>query len=494
MTRYLVVSGPKTALRLAVPAYGTVVLGADRACEVRSTEAGVAPRHAELVWGDGLIARALADDTAVVHPDGTRERPLLSGHTAELGAEERLRAGPLDVALVEGGRGPSSTHRWPHRWPHRWDRAVLEARLSSASSGVVLRATGDPESLDRLEARARPVGLVAAWGPDELALFLPDGRAADAERLVEADPSLRFGLAELGADDRLRALERAVPCRRGSFSLTFEDPSMRAVERLIAQAATCDEPVLILGETGTGKDRWAAELHRRSRRRGGPIVRRSSVSFDDTGLEGAAEAAAGGTLVLDEVSALTPRAQLAVALDLERELPIRVVAVSNQDLEALVDGGGFRRDLYYRLARFRIEIPPLRSRPGDVERFVQIYLDTHEAPAPSRAALDALLGYRWPGNLRELEGTLARALMASGGRPILLEHLPAELTGGAPPTSSTAEPTSLRDEMLALERRRILEALEAAPNQTEAAKLLGVPLRTFLNRLDALGIARPRKR
>jgi DNA-binding NtrC family response regulator len=317
-------------------------------------------------------------------------------------------------------------------------------------------------------------------------------------------------VAVLGPEGPAAAIEAARPGSGGPSAgerlrLAPVDPAMASVERLAAQAAESDEPVLVLGETGTGKDLLVAELHRRSPRAPKPLVRLSAVEIDAEGPAAQAIArAAGGTLLLDEVSALSPRAQLALTQWLERGAlaGVRVVATSNQDLEASVQSGTFRKDLFFRLARFRLDLPPLRERRSDIRAFTSAILAAHGIAAPpSLAVLDALERYRWPGNVRELEGALGRAAAASGGAPLQLEHLPPEIAGDAssaaveaPSADAEESGMSLRDEMAALERRRILEALERHPTQTEAAKALGIPLRTFLNRMDALGIPRARKK
>lgn len=442
MSRFLVVSGACTALRLSVRGVGSVRLGRSLECEIQVTEDGIQPLHAEIVLGPPLSVRALAPEVAVMlGPEAASsselERPVEPGATDWVGPQERIRVGPLELLLAEG-----------------------------------LPSDGVPR--------------------------LPD-------------------LAE------------------PNWHIPSVDPAMRAVEDLLQQAAASEDPVLVLGDTGTGKDVTAREIHRRSTRASGPFLRVGAVEIGDEGFASSIlRQASGGSLLIDEVSVLSDRAQLALARHLESYVPDgpRWIATSNQDLDRLVADGLFRKDLFFRLARLRIELPPLHRRPADIGPFAQAFLGARGVDAPlSRAVLEALERYPWPGNLRELETVMARAALASGGAPIDLVHLPPPLQSpwprasepplrpaephAAPPSAaaedevpssggdleaagagSAASPLgpSLREEMAALERRRILEALERCPNQTEAARALGIPLRTFLNRMDALGIPRARKK
>lgn len=283
----------------------------------------------------------------------------------------------------------------------------------------------------------------------------------------------------------------------------------RSLVRLAEQLAGGGQDVLILGETGVGKELYAQLLHRRSERAARPLVRIASPTAFETFLRGGYREHAGGAVLLDEVGGLSAASQLALAqlLDQPERRDVRILATSNHDLLAEAEAGRFRKDLYFRLARIRLVVPPLRERPDDVLPLVELALQLGGVRTTlTDAAQETLLAYPWPGNVRELFNVIERALLLRGAGPIDRAHLPPELQapapskgeGGAPasPSSPPSEgsPGSLRDELAAIEKRRILEALEKYPTQVEAAKALDIPIRTFVNRLDALGIPRGKKR
>lgn len=285
-------------------------------------------------------------------------------------------------------------------------------------------------------------------------------------------------------------------------------PESRALVRLAEQLAVAGADVLILGETGVGKDLYANLIHRRSDRSGRPLMRIASPAAYEAFLRGGHQEQPGGTVLLDEVGGLSSNAQLALAQLLDRadRRELRVLATSNHDLLAETQSGRFRKDLYFRLAKVTLRVPPLREREREILPLAELALSLSGARATlSPEARAALLDYAWPGNVRELFNVVERALMVSGGATITPEHLPSELAEVAPSAGrqgaslsqnvgDAAPAGSLREELAQIERRRILEALEKYPTQVEAAKALDIPIRTFVNRLDALGIPRGKKK
>jgi DNA-binding NtrC family response regulator len=239
----------------------------------------------------------------------------------------------------------------------------------------------------------------------------------------------------------------AVPDAAGASLFLGRSPAAAAVRQAIEQAARVECPVLILGETGVGKEIVAREIHRRSRRARGPFVAMNCAAIPDTLVEselfgylagaftdaraprrGAFETADGGTLLLDEVSELSRAAQpkLLRAIELGevralggekvRRVDNRIVASTNQDLLARCRAGAFRSDLYFRLDVLEIRIPPLRTRPEDVpvlaEHFVEAIARGNGRPCPAirSAALARLQAHDWPGNVRELRAVLERSM------------------------------------------------------------------------------------
>jgi len=335
-------------------------------------------------------------------------------------------------------------------------------------------------------------------------------------------------------------------------ALVFADPASQRLLEYIEKLAPSEAPVLISGETGTGKELVARHIHYLSGRRG-PFLAVNCGAISDqlaeselfgheagsfTGAvgrrEGWFEAANGGTLFLDEIGDLPLPLQVKLLRVLqEREVvrigsrkaiavDVRLVAATNVDLDHAVSAGHFRRDLLYRLNIAQARLPPLRERPGDVLPLAQYFLRTYSQrmgiaiPGLAAPALEALLGYAWPGNIRELENVVHFALLVCSGDEIRPEHL--KVTGGwgaaglgagnwAAPAAPVAAPAARVEgsplEIIAVQLRRaftqpgaalfddlekliVTEAFHhSGDNQVQSAALLGVTrnvLRTLLKR------------
>ena len=291
---------------------------------------------------------------------------------------------------------------------------------------------------------------------------------------------------------------------------------MQRVERLVRLVAAGNIHVLVLGETGTGKEVIADRIHKSSRRAAGPFERVDGASLTEPLLErelfgegdkpGLFETADGGTFFLDEVAELPLGIQAKLLRVLERrevqrvgstqsrEVDVRFIASTNRDLRALVAEGAFREDLYFRLNGITIEIPPLRERQPEIESIARVLLANacKEAGRPSldlgKEAVARLESYEWPGNVRELKNAIERAVLLSTGDSIDPQAVPAgEHVGDA------AAGARLRQDLATFERQRIVEALEkCAGNQTKAAQLLGISRRTLVSRLGEYNLPRPR--
>ena len=302
-----------------------------------------------------------------------------------------------------------------------------------------------------------------------------------------------------------------------------EDPASREVLELARRVAGTDATVLITGESGTGKEVLARAIHRLSARAASPFVAINCAAIPDNLLEstlfgfekgaftGAAaatpgkfEQAQGGTLLLDEISEmpLALQAKLLRVLQ-EREvervggrkpvpLDIRVLATSNRDMAAEVRAGRFREDLYYRLNVFPLHNVPLRSRKADIVPLARRLLargitpGRHEACTLTAAAEAALTAYGWPGNIRELENVLQRAMILAPARVIDVQHLalPKDFAGPSR-ESGGGRPEPQNEDMRTLERRHILETLAAAGGvRRAAAERLGMAERTLRYKLQ----------
>ena len=276
--------------------------------------------------------------------------------------------------------------------------------------------------------------------------------------------------------------------------------AMRDLRQYIERIAATDTSVLITGETGTGKDLVAQLLHRQSPRRHKPFVSINCAAIPDSLLEselfgcergaftgaetarpGHLSAAAGGTVLLDEIGEMTPYAQVKIlrALDTReiyrlgstRKLPLdlRVIAATNQDLESLIDGGRFRRDLYYRLNVSRVRLPPLRERREDIPALLDYYIAdlNHRFHRTVRGftadARQLLVDYDWPGNVREIKNVLESLFAELPGRPVTFLDAPPVL----------ASRVSQRSIVSHAERDRLVLALSATEwNVSQAARQL----------------------
>jgi DNA-binding NtrC family response regulator len=332
----------------------------------------------------------------------------------------------------------------------------------------------------------------------------------------------------------------------GRDGFVLRDAAMQLVYEHAARAARTNINVLILGETGVGKEVLARAIHAHSKRAEGPFMGVNCAALTETlqeselfGFEkgaftGAAQARAGlfeatngGTVFLDEVGELSPPTQAKLLRVLEervvtrlgstraRPIDVRFIAATNRDIEGAGAAGQFREDLFFRLNGISLLIPPLRERPGEIEPFARMFLaaacrdvDRPRAPEISGAALKMLQSYRWPGNVRELRNAIGRATVLCVGPTILPEHLPPAVvkafesaephpgnTASGPTAAPADQPVALHSEIETLERARILDAMErAGGNQTRAAQMLGISRGTLISRLDRLGVTRPRKR
>jgi DNA-binding NtrC family response regulator len=328
----------------------------------------------------------------------------------------------------------------------------------------------------------------------------------------------------------------------GNPGMILRDPVMRTLYAEAARVARANINVLLLGETGVGKEVLARALHAHSPRAKGPFMGVNCAALAETVLEselfgsekgaftgavaraGLFEAAAGGTVFLDEIGELPLGMQAKLLRVLEertvtrvgstraRPIDVRFLAATNRDVEADSRQGRLRPDLYFRLGGVSLLIPPLRERPLEIEALAVSFLtgacrDLERASAltMSAGALDLLRRYAWPGNVRELRNVMERAAVMCTETAVQPEHLPPSLLAAVragqqkpapsatpPPAEAvTPPPPNLQAEMKALERSRIVEALERCRgNQSEAARQLGMPRRTLVSRLTDLGLTR----
>jgi DNA-binding NtrC family response regulator len=319
-------------------------------------------------------------------------------------------------------------------------------------------------------------------------------------------------------------------------------PATRTLVRMILKVAPTPHTALILGESGTGKELVAREIHRHSPRSGRPFLAVNCAALTETLLEselfghekgaftdahqqkkGLFERAHQSTLFLDEIgdTSLSLQAKILRALQ-EREImrvggteaikvDVRIIAATNRNLELLLKEGKFREDLYYRLKVIPIECPPLRQRQEDIEPLARHFLRRAAAASGrkltgiSSEALDALKAYDWPGNIRQLEWAIERAVVLGESDEVELRDLPPEIlqpaaeisarSGGQPAGTAPAgalQPVIAEESWEEHEKAKIIEALERTNwNITRAAQLLGMTFRTLQYRLEKYSLKKP---
>ena len=324
---------------------------------------------------------------------------------------------------------------------------------------------------------------------------------------------------------RVEALLEATSGDAAMEGLIGRSPGMQEVFSLARRVASSDATVLIEGESGTGKTSLARAIHGASRRRAGPFLRLSCAAIPESLIEselfgyakgaftgahqnkaGLLEAADGGTLLLDEIGELPLNVQVKLLQVMEektfipvgglrpRTADVRFIAATNRDLETAVKEGAFREDLFYRIHIFPIRLPVLRERRDDIPLLVERFLTSRgvEAGRLTPESLALLLGHPYPGNVREMENILERALILAGEGPIAPEHLPdlsgVDLQGKSRDRHNVEIPEgglSLED----LERELIVQALERSDgNKSQAARLLGLTRRTLYSRMEKHGL------
>jgi two-component system response regulator HydG len=340
------------------------------------------------------------------------------------------------------------------------------------------------------------------------------------------DISLARAIQHRRLSSEVRRLREALSAGKKETAILGDSTPMRRVRDLIEQVANADATVLVTGESGTGKELVARAIHDLSVRRESPFVAINCAAIPATLLEselfghvkgaftdakgskrGLFVQASSGTLFLDEIGEMPAEVQVKLLRVLqerrvrpvggEDEIPFdaRLVAATNRDLETEVEEGKFRSDLYYRINVVHIEVPPLRSRQGDILLLAQSFLTRHAERSRkavtgiSRPAAQKLLDYDWPGNVRELETCMERAVALTRLSEIGVDDLPERIREHQ---SKKLEVSDDPEEMITLEEmerryvRRVLVACRG--NKTHAAKILGLDRRTLYRRLESLGI------
>src|SRR6266852_5784442 len=569
----LLVWAPTGVCEFEFPDSGTVQVGRSASCAIPVSDPSVSRNQAEIsISPDGIVLRDLGSRNGTWVNDrriGTEPLPIRVG--------DYLRFGNAQAQLQLWSQQSTRT---PPRFAEESfvSRLMIEAercvRFNSFLSVISIEAIesgegdqkGAPELKPLVREATRPTDVVSGKTPLQIDVLLPEcGKKAAGEVAQRIQQSLeahsiqaRLGVATYPGDapsvenltvaaqmasQRVTgsglgvANEATRVLQLGSREILIADPAMVRLFGLVERIAGTSLRVLILGETGSGKEIVAEAIHAMGPRSPNPIVKINCAAVPENLLEselfgyergafsgaaaakiGLLEEASGGTLFLDEIGEMPLALQAKLLRALEehsirrlgavKDTPVdlRIVTATHQKLDENVKAGAFREDLFYRLNAFTLEVPPLRARPGEIAllaaRFVgeECRLAGRTAVTISAEALEALTTYDWPGNVRQLRNVIGRAAVLSESE-ITLEHLPPEM---AKPLAKLKAPmaaeqsgdySSLKEQFRDAERKRILDALKAVNgNQTKAAKILKIPRRTLVSKMNAMGIDGPRVR
>jgi transcriptional regulator with GAF, ATPase, and Fis domain len=477
------------------------------------------------------------DQSRCLHLVAGRARALPAGKLPQpyedLNARLPLNFGPLGEAVASGelklirseGEQPVSAAGFD--WLR--DEGILECGIRPIEFKGEILGAAVGFAREYIPDSFTPWGQVFA---DHVGAAIANARAFDEIRRLKEQLELQNSY-----------LQEAVVEAKAFGDLVGQSAPLKQVVSQIDVVAPTEASVLILGETGTGKELVAHEIHRRSARKDGPLVRVNCASIPRELFEseffghvrgsftgavkdraGRFETAEGGTIFLDEVGEipldiqnkllriLQEKRYERVGDDRTRRADVRIVAATNRDLKKEAAAGRFREDLYYRLNVFPVQVPPLRERMDDIPSLAKHFVDlsTRELkcakPRLTRAVVTKLQSYDWPGNVRELRNVIERAvILARGGvlefdLSIAGQSAPAAQpsTKADSPAESAAQPKFLTEvEMQRFERDNLLHALEAANwkigGPDGAAELLGIKPTTLLSRMDKWGLKRPER-
>jgi transcriptional regulator with PAS, ATPase and Fis domain len=581
---HALVISDKVVATYPLPDSGTIKVGRSPQCEIQIDDASISRTHAAISIGPPLVIV----DVGSANGTRVRDRRLEKNNPVEIAPGEAIQLGTATL-IIQRQAAPIRPHRL---WTHDYFEVRLEEECARAGrrglSFAVMRVhctspvspAGIQQALGDL---VRMSDVVGEYGPHDYEILLCDTPVEEmeqAERRIVSELSrhgiaVRVGTACYPRDGkssdelmaRVEAAARGIAPAESARQRVdvVAERTMQDLYALAGRVANGTIAVLILGETGVGKEVLAEKVHKLSPRKDKPYLRLNCAALSETLLEselfgyergaftgavgtkaGLLETADGGSVFLDEVGELPLSMQVKLLRVIEermvlrvgglkpRPLDVRFVAATNRDLEAEIARGSFRQDLYFRLNGATLVIPPLRERLGEVVGLARAFLKNAAGqaglahpPDISEEALQALLRYSWPGNIRELRNMMERAVLLSGDGPILARHLPlekmrvtfaahtpsrAQTVPQAPmrPVGVEAEETDVREPLrvqsnpvlrrgpkltIDEERAQIEAALQACGgNQTRAAKMLGIGRRTLINRVKEFGLARPRSR
>jgi DNA-binding NtrC family response regulator len=546
-----------------------LVIGRQAPADIRVGDGSLSRQHASVELRDGMVTVEDLQSTNGTWVDGKKVERVTLGQGAQLA----FGAVTARVQRV----GPSEAHLFGleshDAFESRIEAEVVRALTFSRDLALLMFRASNPMAtpvaswIPALQKVLRPVDHSALYSRDTLEVLLPEACRYDAQRFVQtlapnvlgltcgigAFPECASSAGELITVTR-EALQRTgdaypiglapIKTEAGSRQVDRNGKPLaesKAMKALLAEAkkvAGTKIPVLLLGQTGTGKEVMARTIHEKSKRRKEPIIsincgciptqlvestlfghEKGAFTGADKQRQGVFEAADGGTVFLDEVGELPLPAQAALLRVLETqrfcrvgstdeiEVDVRLLAATHRDLEQMCQEGTFRQDLFYRLNVMQLAIPPLRERKTEIEALAKRFMSQANKANDCAvrkiddAAMRLLLDYTWPGNVRELKNAIERAVVLAQEGSISVEDLPQiirntrsdgvrnDAAAAVDPAWPEDEVINLRAETKAFESKLILRALEASDyKRADAAKRLGLPLRTLSRKMMEHGL------
>ena len=555
-----------------LPPSGVVTVGRSNKCMVRIEDGMASREHARIhVGAAGGVPVLTIEDVDSANGTRVRDTIIKPGEPAAILPGEAILIGSTVLMVIQDRPVIGHGRVWSHAYfESRIEEECARAARSRTKFAIArIRFTRSAPWTRVTPVLARDLTaqhVFASYGPNDYEILFVDANEGDPEATLaklmaalraaglQVQSALawypkdgRTGEALLGAANAgLKGEGRSTAVENALSEVT----GMRRVRALAARAAPSNINVLILGEMGVGKDVLARLVHQMSPRAGKPFVALNCASLTETLMEselfgheksaftgavsakiGLFESANGGTVFLDEIGEMPPsmQAKLLQAIELRevrpvgavrsRPIDVRFISATNVDIEAAVAKGTFRGDLMYRLNTLTLAIPPLRDRTEEIPMLATAFVEQAwrdlgrvDSLGISPEAMDYLLGYSWPGNIRELKNVMERAVVLSDGPEILPEHLPLEkMRPSGDDHRSAGKPTPLTtpiggaralrslppldDPEDEKDRQRVIDALAAcAWSQTRAADLLNMSRRTFISKLDRYGIPRPQRK
>lgn len=478
-----------------LPQKGEISIGRATENDVQIVDPSVSRRHARIIVGESIAI----EDTKSANGIVVKGETIPAGVSVDLSIGEVVEVGAAILMIQRRSELSREIRIWAHGYFEV--RLEQECEHAYASSGVfgVLRVRCDENGQrDQVhQSFARTLShkdVVGQYSPREYEVLLPK---RTPEEVFEVGDALHSALAKIGVGATIRAacfprdgrtvyeLQAKVSRVTGALdepqvdpSIILKAPAMRRLYAMARRIAASDLAVLIVGETGVGKEVVADSIHRLSPRHAQPFLRLNCAAFPESLLEselfghergaftgahrakkGLLETADGGTVFLDEIGDMpyTIQAKLLRVLEehkvwrigsvVAQDIDVRFIAATHRNLDKQIETGAFREDLFFRLNGITLPIPPLRERKEEIEEMIKTFVlrfsrrqgfSIENEVSPDIVSL--LVNYHWPGNVRELQNTIERAVVLAGNGPIGLEHLPLEKMSVVQPALTVSPP------------------------------------------------------